>query len=551
MRTLTCLWIFAISLPNAALWAQDGRSSSTATPLSLNQLEGEANAAYAAKHYAEAAKLSGQAANLAQGSERVNIEYNEACSLALGGEKESAFAVLSQAVDDGFEDRSQLEGDADLISLHGEAQWKVLLERADSLKKMQDARWGMGAFKTSYAENLSDTDKVAGLSELWAEAKFGFANFWHVPQLDWDATYKSFLPQVLATKSTAEYYKVLQHFYAQLEDGHTSVSGPKELRQYWLPLETRLIDGRIIVTGSLDSKFDMQGVKPGDEVLQVNGMPVQLYAEKNVQPYVTASSPQDRIARTFGWSLFLSREGTVFHLTLQTPDHHEFVRVFTSPGKYYGPESAFEFRMLPGNIAYVALNEFGDNKDAEEWDKHWPEISQAEALIIDMRKNGGGNDTVGAHVLATLIDRPVSGTRQESPEWIATSRAWGQAQPMMHYPEGEITPESGRHFGGKVVMLTGPDTYSAAEDMVVLFAQSKRGVLVGEPTGGSTGQPLSFRLPGGGSAQVCSKHDSFADGREFVGVGVAPDVSIHVAREDLIHRIDSVLDMGVSVAMKH
>jgi len=64
------------------------------------------------------------------------------------------------------------------------------------------------------------------LTELWAQAKYGFANFWHVPQLNWDQTYRDYIPKVLATHSTVEYYRVLQSFYAQLEDGHTGVYPP-------------------------------------------------------------------------------------------------------------------------------------------------------------------------------------------------------------------------------------------------------------------------------------------------------------------------------------
>jgi C-terminal processing protease CtpA/Prc len=73
-------------------------------------------------------------------------------------------------------------------------------------------------------------------------------------------------------------------------------------------------------------------------------------------------------------------------------------------------------------------------------------------------------------------------------------------------------------------------------------------VIVGEASGGSTGQPLSFNLPGGGTARVCSKHDSFPDGKEFVGVGVTPDVAAHLTREDLVRGTDSVLDAGLKVA---
>lgn len=121
--------------------------------------------------------------------------------------------------------------------------------------------------------NLSSAEKLAGLSELWAEARYGFANFWHVPNLDWDATYLAFIPQVTATTSTADYYRVLQRFYALLQDGHTNVSPPEAIPFGRLPIRTRLIDGHILVVGTRDPEFDSQRIQVGDEVLTINGRP--------------------------------------------------------------------------------------------------------------------------------------------------------------------------------------------------------------------------------------------------------------------------------------
>jgi carboxyl-terminal processing protease len=87
-------------------------------------------------------------------------------------------------------------------------------------------------------------------------------------------------------------------------------------------------------------------------------------------------------------------------------------------------------------------------------------------------------------------------------------------------------PNSKIYYDKPVVALVGPRTFSAAGDFTVAFDFMKRGKLVGIATGGSTGQPVPFELPGGGSARVCGKHDSYPDGKEFVGVGVIPDLIV-------------------------
>jgi carboxyl-terminal processing protease len=59
------------------------------------------------------------------------------------------------------------------------------------------------------------------------------------------------------------------------------------------------------------------------------------------------------------------------------------------------------------------------------------------------------------------------------------------------------------------------------------------------------GQPLRFKLPGGAAARVYTKHDSFADGRECVGVGIQPDIPAHLTRADIIAGRDTVLDIAI------
>jgi carboxyl-terminal processing protease len=191
------------------------------------------------------------------------------------------------------------------------------------------------------------------------------------------------------------------------------------------------------------------------------------------------------------------------------------------------------------------LNGFDDDTAAEQWDAQWPEISKASSLILDLRENGGGSGSVGSHIMATLIDKPTPGEFSRSTRWIATYRAWGNAEVPLRFPVDALQPDPARHYSGPTVMLISPRTYSAGEDMVVMFTQAHRGSTIGESTGGSTGQPLLFKLPGGGAARVCTKHDSFADGREFVGVGIEPDIPVRLSREDIIAGRDPVLETAI------
>jgi C-terminal processing protease CtpA/Prc len=58
---------------------------------------------------------------------------------------------------------------------------------------------------------------------------------------------------------------------------------------------------------------------------------------------------------------------------------------------------------------------------------------------------------------------------------------------------------------------------------------------------------LSFKLPGGGSARICTKKDTYPDGREFVGYGVKPDIEVKRTVEDYIRKRDAQLEKAIEV----
>lgn len=62
-------------------------------------------------------------------------------------------------------------------------------------------------------DSLTLEQKLYGLSTLWQEANYNFAYFDQVNQLDWNKEYQNTISNVIQTKSTEEYYKVLQQFW--------------------------------------------------------------------------------------------------------------------------------------------------------------------------------------------------------------------------------------------------------------------------------------------------------------------------------------------------
>lgn len=488
--------------------------------------------------------------------------YNTACFFALAGKSNEAFTYLEGAIQRGYTNIDHIKTDSDLNSLHTDARWQNILDKAAAKQTEQQKAvwnqkdfWDSPSFNIPYKENLSEDEKIAGLSKFWSEVKYNFVNFDLIPGLNWDATYMEFLPKIKQTKSTLEYYRLLQEMCARLKDGHTNVRFPKELSAaiFSRPLiRTRLVEDKVLIIRVFDESLRQKGIEVGEEIVEIDGLPVREYAAKFVAPFQSASTQQDLDARTYEYSLLNGAAGSDVKLTLRNADGRTFQSILPRPDpdevkKLNLPQTPpFELKMLPGNIAYVTLNTFNITKTADDFAAAFDEIAKSNALILDVRNNGGGNSTVGYSILSYLTDKFFKGSKWYTRDYRPVFRPQGRAQENYGKDAGEIAPDGKKVYTKPVIVLISPRTYSAAEDFTVAYVNMKRGRLIGEATGGSTGQPMFFSLPGGGSAQVCTKRDKFPDGTDFIGKGIQPDKVVRPTIADVRAGRDTTLEAALN-----
>lgn len=173
--------------------------------------------------------------------------------------------------------------------------------------------------------------------------------------------------------------------------------------------------------------------------------------------------------------------------------------------------------------------------------------SRAAGLILDLRQNTGGNSQVGWDILAYLADKPFEMGVWQTRTYAPTVRAWGMATRWHTTVGPTCEPLGTKHYGGPVVVLCGALTGSAAEDFLMAFDAMGRGTIIGEPTAGSSGQPIWFPLPGGGTGRVCASRTTYPDGTEYVGRGIMPDIVVRPTLADVRHNGDPVLEAALDV----
>jgi C-terminal processing protease CtpA/Prc len=485
-----------------------------------------------------------------------NVWFDLARLYAEHGDKAAALDALEAAQAEAwFPDQAgDLRKDDAFASLRNEPRFQAILANLDGMSRL----WHAKSIASPYSPQLTEAQRVAGLSLFWSEVKYNFAHFDNVPGLDWDQVYLDFLPKVVAAKDTRAYYDVLMQLAPLLHDGHTDIYPPDELAWHFYarpPINTRLVDNHVLVTDVLSPTLLGAGVHIGDEILAIDGVEVHRYAQERIAPYQSSSTPQDAIVRMYTYRLLSGDEdGPQVRLTLRdatgttrdiSVSRHKYADVQKRP--------TFVFRVLSDGIAYLSLDSFETDAGVKALEQHLPEIMRAQGLILDLRRNGGGNSTYALDILSYLSEQAVPSEQSRELRISPVDRAHGElvmAWPKLDGSGDAYSVPRSKHFHGPVAVLIGPQTISAAEDFVVSFQAMKRGLLVGQATAGSTGQPMKFDLPGGGSARICVKRDTYPDGREFVGTGIAPNIEIAPTVSDIRTGRDPVVTRAVEALLK-
>jgi hypothetical protein len=134
---------------------------------------------------------------------------------------------------------------------------------------------------------------------------------------------------------------------------------------------------------------------------------------------------------------------------------------------------AFEqVKILPHNVGYLKLNAFPDTSVCQATaTAAMAKLNDADALIFDLRDNGGGFPSMVSLIAAYLFDHP---EYMYCPLENTTAESWTHS------------PVPGNKLANKpVYILTSSRTISAAEEFTYDLKMLKRATLVGETTAGA------------------------------------------------------------------
>lgn len=263
----------------------------------------------------------------------------------------------------------------------------------------------------------------------------------HQSQLRFEEHYSAALEATRAPLRPTEYYRVVLRLIASIGDGHTQAFGRGGLRQALdetrrLPLRVHVQDGRLF----LAEQMPAGSLQPGSEILAIDGRLSGLIVTEMLDHYSGDGPSNEAIThwlggpyRPFG-RIYAELYGDApeFTLTLRAPGKEAIqTRAVTSMAGPDFEEAAAEWASVAQSRAAVScenvsgfpavgrltvtrlIDQGFDEPESvfvELFDRCFADLRRmgVEALIVDLRDNGGGKASNGALLLSHLVDEAIT-----------------------------------------------------------------------------------------------------------------------------------------------
>jgi len=245
------------------------------------------------------------------------------------------------------------------------------------------------------------------------------------------------------------------------------------------------------------------------------------------------------IANQFDREFFVS--GTENRVKIEDEFSHDLVRSkyieAVNTIKDYIPEFYFDGKIINKNIGYIYLGGIGLSK--KEVDIAIKNIAGFEALIIDIRNNGGGDDFYAADFANRFAD-------EEKVAYTVEEKNGPRENDFAVQKIYSTKPSDRERYDKPIVVLTDEITVSAAEVFLLYTKQIDDITQIGTYTSGDFSDTGMNRfLPNGWEYQMSIMKFLTPEGKSLDGLGHKPDVFAKNEISDIENETDLVLEKAI------
>lgn len=331
-------------------------------------------------------------------------------------------------------------------------------------------------------------DYALDFEQLWKELGEGYVYF-DEKKIDWDGVHRRLAPRAREIHDRNAFIGLLEETIDALRDAHAGLRTNTAHSFRLVPTGADIwadFDGeRAVVTEVRpQSAAARAGIRAGQEILAISGVPVARAVAEQLAPNASAS-PTAR-----GWALrrlLAGRHDERRSLTIAGRAPREVAILEKEHG---GPADAapLQARRLSAQAGYIKIeNSLGEDSLVLGFDAALAELASCPALILDLRETpSGGNTGVAEAIMGRFVREARLYQRYELPGagFRGRSRLWAQY----------VTPRGPFTYEGRLIVLVDHWTGSMGEGMAIGLDGMGRGVVVGTAMAGLNGAVYSQTL---------------------------------------------------------
>ena len=380
--------------------------------------------------------------------------------------------------------------------------------------------------------NLTELSYAAAFDQLLLDLENTYI-FTAYRGVDWQNLRQQFASKAAEVHNDQEFHSLLEAALFSFRDGHLAIIGPGIPEWYFglLGMQVYPVKGELMVieTYHPSPAADESNIVPGTVITAVNGMDaISFFNSIPRTIYSTGHDTQDLWYR--GSLAFRGTPGTIYHIAYRLPDGQTGeVDLGTNAisqvgGAYTASSDPLTYQILNSGAGYIRINNFTSGSVDDLWDEAMDAMlsRNVPGIVIDLRYNGGGFSTISNYMFGDFLDEDMIAGQEIS---ALDEDGDGKTDIQMEYYYGRQ-----RVFDpGKLIVLVGPNCFSACEFAAQGFRDLGARVVGHLPSGGAGGGVgASYFLPGGtrvyGMAVVMNLDP---DGNVLVeGTGIQPDVIV-------------------------
>ena len=340
--------------------------------------------------------------------------------------------------------------------------------------------------------------------------------------LNMDSLHEEYLQRIeKEAKTPIKFGKLLKEYFAALNAGHASVY----LNDYTANYAPSYIEGRVFIDNP-NLYMCENGFQDKDEIVSINKIPVAEWITTN-EKYTPSSTEKCRKLMT-ARKIFRSwSDTTATYQVIRNQDTVNLTLNLKKASAFHEKQNpTVEWTVLQDSIGYIRILSMMD-PIVDEFDRAYQQVKDLSNLIVDVRENGGGSSGNGKKICEYLIHKP---------------------QPHCVSPDWEIIPRKDS-YKGKLFLLTSTYTFSAAESFTLDLKESGNAIIIGEGTGGDTGnRPRTFHTTNGIYFRLPTREPSFSpNGFPMEGKSIMPHYEVYQSVNDFMKNRDTVLEFALKM----